>query len=125
MNNPINYKPTEESPLISLDGNKGLFNFEGRSMPEDAYNFYQPIVKWLEDYVENPLDATQASFKMDYFNSGSVKQIFTILCILEELLESGKDISINWYYKKGDELMQSKGIEFNKFLDVDIQVIEY
>ncbi len=125
MKTQISYKPTDESPLVELNGENGIFQFEGRSMPEDAFNFFKPVIEWLEEYVEDPKDSTTANFKMDYFNSGSVKQIFTILCILEELLESGKEISINWYFKKGDELMQSKGIEFNKFLDVDIQVIEF
>ena len=124
MENQINIQATEVLPHILFDKSKGELLIEGRSMPEDAYSFFEPILDWLEEYIQAPAENTICTINLDYFNSGSVKQVFTILCMLEDILETSQKVSVNWTYEKGDELMQSKGIEFNKFLDIDILVNE-
>ena len=124
MENQINIQATEVLPHILFDKSKGELLIEGRSMPEDAYSFFEPILDWLEEYIQEPAETTICTINLDYFNSGSVKQVFTILCMLEDILETSQKVSVNWTYEKGDELMQSKGIEFNKFLDIDILVNE-
>ena len=124
MENQINIQATEVLPHILFDKSKGELLIEGRSMPEDAYAFFEPVLDWLEKYVQAPAETTICNINLDYFNSGSVKQVFTILCMLEDILETSLKVSVNWRYEKGDELMQSKGIEFNKFLDIDILVNE-
>jgi len=115
---------TSETPEIILDKIKNEFIISGKSMPEDAREFYQSTHNWLETYKEKPNQITRFDFSLDYFNSGSVKQVFKILCLLEEITESGKDVKVTWYYKKGDELMLMKGLEFDKFLDLTIDVRE-
>ena len=93
-------------------------------MPENALDFYAPILNWLEHYKSTPNNQTQFDITLDYFNSGSVKQVFKILCILEEITEQGKTVEVFWHYKKGDELMLMKGLEFDKFLDLTIELKE-
>jgi len=115
---------TAETPEVVFDRAKNEFKISGKSMPEDAYEFYAPIHTWLEDYRERPNGRTKFDFSLDYFNSSSVKQVFKILCILEEITESGKDVDVSWHYRKGDELMLMKGLEFDKFLDLTIDVRE-
>jgi hypothetical protein len=115
---------TSETPHVVFDIAKSEFIISGKSMPENAYEFYAPVQNWLEAYKDRPNGRTKFDISLDYFNSGSVKQVFKILCILEEITETGKDVEVNWYYKKGDELMLMKGIEFDKFLDLTIDVKE-
>lgn len=116
--------PTAETPEVILDKTKNEFRITGKSMPENAYEFFTPIQNWLDEYSKNPNRLTKFDFSLDYFNSGSVKQVFRILCQLEELTEQGKEVEVNWFYRKGDELMLSKGLEFDKFLDLNIAVKE-
>lgn len=115
---------TDETPEIIFDRVKNEFKISGRSMPENAYEFYLPVHNWFEAYVQNPNDHTKLEIDLDYFNSGSVKQVFKLLCLIEEITEVGKAVEVKWSYKKGDELMQMKGHEFDKFLDINIQLIE-
>ena len=124
MENRFSLEGTSETPEVVFDISKNEFRIAGKSMPENAYEFYAPVQHWLEGYREHPNALTRFDFSLDYFNSGSVKQVFKILCILEEITELGKEVEVSWYYKKGDELMLTKGLEFDKFLDLTIEVKE-
>jgi hypothetical protein len=115
---------TSETPEVVFDRAKNEFKISGKSMPENALDFYAPILNWLEHYKATPNNQTQFDITLDYFNSGSVKQVFKILCILEEITEQGKTVDVFWHYKKGDELMLMKGLEFDKFLDLTVEVKE-
>jgi len=115
---------TAETPEVLFDKAKSEFKIVGKSMPENAFEFYSPVQNWLADYRSTPNDVTRLDISLDYFNSGSVKQVFKILCLMEEITELGKDVQVNWFYKKGDELMLMKGLEFDKFLDLNIAVKE-
>lgn len=117
-------KATDETPEVLFDKMKSEFKISGKSMPENALEFYTPVQNWLQEYRSNPNANTRFDISLEYFNSGSVKQVYKILCILEEITELGKDVSVNWFYKKGDELMLMKGVEFDKFLDINITVKE-
>ncbi len=116
--------PTSETPEVVFDRAKNEFKISGKSMPENALDFYAPILNWLEHYKASPNNQTHFDITLDYFTSGSVKQVFKILCLLEEITEQGKTVEVFWHYKKGDELMLMKGLEFDKFLDLTIEVKE-
>ena len=115
---------TEDTPDIRFDRDSSVFTISGRSYPENTREFYKPIQDWLTAYRENPNPSTKLEVNLDYVNSGSVKEVFKILYIMEDIMETGKDAKIVWYYQKGDELMHQKGIEFQKFLEISVEVVE-
>lgn len=121
---PYLCKGTKSTPEINFDAQSAHFVISGRSMPEDAYGFYKDAISWMENYIDQPQDFTRFEIKLEYFNSGSVKQVFVLLCMMEEILQTGKEAEVIWYYKKGDELMHQKGHEFSKFLDLPMKVQE-
>ncbi|MBI4647060.1 MAG: DUF1987 family protein [Bacteroidia bacterium] len=44
---PILIEATNRTPYVCFDSDKNIFIIEGRSYPEDAFSFYQPILNWL------------------------------------------------------------------------------
>jgi hypothetical protein len=52
---------------------------EGRSIPENVIDFYQPILRWIDEYAQNPLPETLVHMKFEYFNTSSSKRIFDIM----------------------------------------------
>jgi SiaC family regulatory phosphoprotein len=125
MSASLKIEGTEETPNVMFEKESSTFEISGRSYPEDAHSFYEPIIKWLMDYSESPSAQTHLVVDLEYFNSGSVKKVFNMLYIIEDIMETGKDAKVIWRHKKGDELMQQKGLEFQKFLQVPVDVIEY
>lgn len=115
---------SEDTPEILLDKENNKFIISGRSLPENSYEFYRPIICWIDDYIENPNNFTDLYIYLEYINSSSVKQIFFLLSKLEVIIKNGDKVNITWYYQAGDELMKTKGKEFQKLLKVPFEIVE-
>ncbi len=116
MEKKLQIASTEDSPEIIFDVEKNILLISGRSLPEDAFNFYAPILKWMKEYINEPNQNSELILNLDYFNSSSVKQIMRLFTIFEELGASGKDAKIIWKYSLSDDLMEIKGQEFKSMI---------
>ena len=54
-----------KNPTIKLSIN-GVFEFSGRSLPENSKNIYEPAIEWLKQYKETPQTTTVLNFKLEY-----------------------------------------------------------
>ena len=122
---PINIKGAQDTPEVILDKENNVFKMEGKSFPADVGIFYKPIIDWIDDYSESPLDKTTFILKMDYFNTASSKVILDILYKLEDMSLDGKEILVKWYYPDDDEDMMETGEEYDEIVDVPFELIEY
>ena len=123
MASELNINGTEDSPTISFNKTNGLFSITGRSLPEDAFNFYQPVFEYLNNYFNSPAAETIFTFGFEYFNTSSAKQIFKIVNILNEQSKKNK-ISVIWRYDAGDNDMLGSGDRFSKLAGIPIKLIE-
>jgi hypothetical protein len=119
----IEAKP--DTPAISFDAN-GTMLIKGRSLPENAERFYQPVIEWLSDYINGaPANPTVLSIELEYFNSSSVKQLLVILLDLENLLDENIDVKVKWLYNQDDDLMEMKGREMASMVDIPFELESY
>ena len=123
--NPINIKGTDDVPTVTLDKDKNVIEFSGRSLPEDVAAFYDPILAWIDEYAKSPNPKTTAVFKLDYFNTASSKMILDILMKFEDVKAAGSDTLIQWYFLEDDEDMQEAGEEYADIVDVPFEPIGY
>ncbi len=114
----LRIQATDETPMIILDPFENLFEFSGKSLPEDVTSFYSPVLSWLEVYDKKPLPKTVVDFKLSYFNTASSKLILDIFFKLESIHQSGSEILIRWHYEKEDEDMKEAGEEYSDLLEV-------
>jgi hypothetical protein len=114
-------EPTDKSPSVILDNEKGLIEFEGRSLIEDSEKFFMPIVEWIIQYTNNPAPSTNVNFKFDYFNTSCSKWLITITKQLKKLYENGIDCTITWYYE--DEDVLEYGEVIRDLVDIPINMI--
>jgi hypothetical protein len=112
---------TSKTPEI--DFGQGVIQISGRSIPEDAVAFYQPIVKWIEAYLSKPEKFTKVNFKIEYINSGSNRFIYSILKMLDESFKKGVNISISWYHEVDDDTIRGLGQDLKTFLEVPVNMV--
>ena len=62
---------TMKIPRICFNPESGTLEIQGRSIPEDAIEYYTPIIEWLNLYSENPKQSTELHLKFEYFNTSS------------------------------------------------------
>ncbi len=116
---------TEDTPKVILDPENNEFEISGRSLPEDVASFYNPVLNWLEEYIENPKDKTEFNFKLVYFNTASSKLLLDILMKLESLHENGNEVLVKWHFPEDDEDMEEAGEEYSDIVDVPFEQISY
>lgn len=105
---------TKYTPKIDLDVAKGEINIVGKSYPENTFEFYEPVMTWVQEYFENEAQIlTKVNMEIIYFNSSSSKLFFDFFDLLEEVSENHA-IEINWYYDEENESAQEAGEDFQE-----------
>ena len=119
-------KETGTTPYVLLDNEKGEFVFEGRSIPENVIEFFHPIIKWIEEYSQNPQEETKVTFKLEYFNTSSSKRIFDVMKRVENItVQTGMKVTIYWYYEEDDEDIYFAGNDYKALITkVDFNLVE-
>ncbi|MDD2279703.1 MAG: DUF1987 domain-containing protein [Bacteroidales bacterium] len=122
----IEIKETVTTPYTLLDADNGIIKVEGRSIPENVIDFYQPILNWIDNYVKEPNDRTELHFKLEYFNTSSSKRLFDIMRKVEGIsLLDAKTVVINWYYEEDDEDIYFAGNDYKALITrIDFNLIE-
>lgn len=120
----LTIEATKYTPEINLDANSGVLSISGKSYPENTFEFYEPVMKWIEDYFDgNAKDETKVNLEIIYFNSSSSKLFFDLFDLIEEVNEE-HNISINWIYDKENESAQEAGEDFQEdFENLTINLI--
>lgn len=118
-------EPKDTSPQVKFIEAEGKMEISGKSLPNDVFAFYRPLLDWLNYYATRPKPVTEFSFKLTYFNTASSKLILDILMILEKIHISGKDVIVNWYYPDYDEDMKEAGEEFSELADLHFNHISF
>ncbi|PJB14604.1 MAG: nuclear pore complex subunit [Flavobacteriales bacterium CG_4_9_14_3_um_filter_32_8] len=111
-------KGTYETPTIAFDALEGSLLIEGKSLPENSIEFYEPLLNALENYNNTPADYTNVDFKLEYFNTGSSKCILNILRTLQHIHTTKGNVIINWYHDEDDLEMLEIGQDYSLIINV-------
>ena len=70
-----------------------------------------------------PNPSTRLIIDLEYFNSSSLKQLVSIISILEGIAEANKQVKVEWHYDTGDELMEVKGLEIQSIVNLEFELV--
>lgn len=115
---------TTDLPEIVLDKRTGTFEIKGTSFPEDAQEFYQPVLSWIDKFAEDPLPEFCLIFQLIYYNTSTSKVIQTIFEKFEIIYGKGVKISVKWYYDSEDEDMYEGGLGYKERIEMPFSLIE-
>lgn len=116
---------TQNTPSVTFDPDSGRFDLDGRSIPENPGDFYDPIQQWLLDYFKEPAAKTTFNVNLDYVNSGSSKYLLGLFRIFKKQHNEGRNLEINWYYEEDDEAIESLGEHYLSILQIPFNMKEY
>ena len=115
---------TPKTPYVRIDGESGVIEIKGRSIPENSVEFYKPLIEWLDNYGNSPLESTSVNVQLEYFNTSSSKCILDIFKKLELVYKKGSKVEINWYYEEDDEDMFEAGEDYQSIISIPFKMIE-
>jgi hypothetical protein len=99
---------TTDTPQFEMDKAGNYVKIKGVSMPENAFEFYDPIEKMTLNAFSEHKDPLVLDIEVTYMNSMSNKQL---LKLIKQLSSKVPSMNVIWKYAKGDTLMKIKGEE--------------
>ncbi len=126
---PFHREEGEDTPKVYFDPQQGYYEIQGASFPDDAGEFYIPILEWVDNLVANydfEHFPKELFVKMHfyYFNSGTAKYVYEIFQRLKKLVDQGAKLKVQWYYPKDDIDDYHAGKEYERLLGVPFEFIE-
>ncbi|MDF1547414.1 MAG: DUF1987 domain-containing protein [Bacteroidales bacterium] len=122
---PLRIEKELNTLKIVLDKNKNEFLFEGRSLPENTVKFFEPVMAWIKNYKNDPLEETIVHMNFIYFNTSSAKLLLEILREFDEINKSGKPVKIYWHYMVEDFDILEAGEEYSTMISTPFEYIEH
>lgn len=117
MDNLIIQKTTS-TPYINFNYHMRKLIISGESFPENAAKFYESVMNWIKEYLGKiGEEETEVEFEIIYFNSSTSKIFMMIFSLLDQEVEKGKNISINWIVSEDNETAIECGEEFEEDLE--------
>jgi SiaC family regulatory phosphoprotein len=127
---PLHLLPTKVTPTVEFQS--GYLSISGESFPEDAHQFFTPLLKWLDEYaqseyIKDKKQSTQFITKLDYVNTVSQGFILQMIRRMNEIYRRGHKVELIWYYDV-DEGLENENLKFNELIDdfaIQVKFIPY
>ena len=122
MNNYL-VDATKSSPEVNFDAGSGILRLTGESYPENSFEFYAPLLAWLQEFLDTTSLPVRLVLQLSYINTGTVKCLLDLFDQLAEAAGNGRDVGISWHYDPANERALETGEEFAEDLKVPFELI--
>ena len=112
--NALHIEGSQSTPRIVADWDQGRLTMQGDSYPENSFEFFGPVIDWIENYLNESAAPFCLELRLIYMNTSSVKAMMDIFDMLEEAHGRGRLVSVNWYYDPRNERVIDLADEFRE-----------
>ncbi len=95
----------------------------GDSYPENSFEFFNDVIEWVSDFVEQQDKPLTLELKLIYMNTSSVKAMMDIFDLLEAAHLQGYSVAVNWYYDPRNERVIELAEEFKEDCTFSFMII--
>lgn len=121
---PIAIKGTSNTPAVSYSTQDHGFSIIGNSIPENAGEFYAPIIERVRGNIPAMADGSTFTFCLPYFNSSSLKAIYMLLSTIKEGMDQGKRFDVIWHIEEGDDFMSDAAETLSEMVGIEMTLKE-
>ncbi|MFT3738291.1 MAG: DUF1987 domain-containing protein [Breznakibacter sp.] len=116
---------TKTTPHLHLNAELGLIEIKGKFIHENSYEVFEPIIRWVNEYIQKPLDNTTVNVYLEYLNTSSSVLLLDMFRKFEaNLYKKGYAVLVNWYCDGDDLDMIEVGEDYQSIVDLPIRIIE-
>lgn len=115
---------TQSTPAISSDWEQGILSMSGDSYPENSFEMYADVIRWVDDFLEKKETPLSLELSLLYLNTSSIKAVMDIFDLLEDAYQAGRTVSVCWYYDKDNERVSELAEEFKEDCTFPFDIIE-
>jgi hypothetical protein len=123
--NKLYIEHEKSSPEVEFDAVANVLSLTGQSYPENAFKFYEPLFKWVDEYLAqvNEVVEVKINLTLPYVNTSSAKCIMMLLEKFEDAYLDGKKITLNWYCNSDNESELECAEEFKEDLSFPFHIL--
>ncbi|MFO0356671.1 MAG: DUF1987 domain-containing protein [Sphingobacteriaceae bacterium] len=114
-------EPTSKTPLVDFKSN-GQLKISGNSYPENVIEFYEPLLKWIDEVLKSKVISISISLELKYINTNFIKFILTLI----KKINNNTKVSINvtWLYEIDDEDIYDTGRDIEELTNIKFEFLE-
>lgn len=110
-------------PKVHFNAETGVCTIEGESYLEKTAEFYDSLLVWLDQYMNEVKGSITFNFKLTYFNTSSSKRILYIMLKLKEYSDKGGKVITNWHFNPNDIEMEEAVEDFMSIAKLEIKLV--
>lgn len=115
---------TKETPIVSLNSEKGVLLIDGNCESETPHEFFTEITDWINNYSKKPQETTTLTINLGAINISSSKYLLNIIYQLEALHKENFKVRIRWVYKNGEDGNYELGKDYDEMVSFPFEFIE-
>ena len=115
---------TKETPIVSLNSEKGVLLIDGNCESETPDEFFTEITDWINNYSKKPQETTTLTINLGGINISSSKYLLNIIYQLEALHKENYKVRIRWVYKNGEDGNYELGKDYDEMVSFPFEFIE-
>ncbi|MBN2520715.1 MAG: DUF1987 domain-containing protein [Bacteroidales bacterium] len=103
-----------DTPQVHFNAETGILEITGESYMESPDKFYNPLIDWINEYINEINKPINLTLNLRYFNTSSSKFIFELLKVLKNYKDNNGQVQITWQYNIDDDDLADEINEFSK-----------
>ena len=112
--NDLELAQTPSTPAVRMDHKEGRVFMAGDSYPENPFEFFQPIIDWIDTFLKENTRPLAFDLELVYLNTSSIRAMMDIFDSLEEAHQNGRAINVLWSYDPENERVGELAEEFKE-----------
>lgn len=121
---PLRIEAAIDTPEIYFDPTTNIFSISGISHPENAKEFYETILDWLDEFYGDIVDVENTKIIIDftfkYINSSSYRYIKEVLKKIANFKRNGVQVEVIWNYHEDDEDLLNEGMVLFELPEINL-----
>lgn len=122
---PLKIAAAIDTPEISFDPATNIFAISGISHPENAKEFYEKILDWLDELYEEIRGKAGQKITVDlsfkYINSASYMYLREVMKKVANIEKNGVQVEVLWKYHEDDEDLLNEGMVLFELPDIGLE----
>lgn len=119
----LDITPTQSIPGIRSDASAGVLSMNGDSFPENAFELFEPVIRWVEQYLSTFSAPLHLDLRLIYLNTSSVRGMLDIFDLLEQAHDEGRAVSVQWFYHPENERVAELAEEFAEDYEFPFEIL--
>lgn len=105
---------SQSTPAVHADFAHGVMTLRGDSYPENSFDFFGPVLDWVEQFIASEERPLRLDISIVYMNTSSVKAMMDLFDLLDAAFQKGKEVSVSWFFDPRNERVIEMVEEFKE-----------